>query len=231
MFTKMTSFGNRSLQQRWGKQKPWWKDYLPIEPCPVNPTQPGIQLQLIGQPPMRRKASYVKVRKTYNVHVSLLDRYNQKYPANHFQLDKVSFSIVLSKVPYATTAEPLATHVSKDQTKNPPLSTHHPNNHMFTLQVHPSSSRSLLVSPSPYSSAAYQSIETTHDLSANARQYGTANIPKIISSRPRALDLERQDFLAPTRPGSNNRLGFCRWLVCFLVLFCLGLILAQFYYV
>ena len=95
---QLTTFGGRTFDQHFPDPKHHRKraQYLPIHPRgPL--VHGGIQLLLANGVTMR-KPGYVKISRTYTVHISMLRRLDWVLPADYFQLCKQSLADVLTNI-------------------------------------------------------------------------------------------------------------------------------------
>ena len=92
---QLTSFGGRSLDQRFPYHHNIKAKYLPIAPSPsVMASMPQIHMEHARLP----KESYVDISGAYKVHISMLRLCSSAHPSDYYRLSTSSFAVFLSKV-------------------------------------------------------------------------------------------------------------------------------------
>jgi len=95
----LTTFGGRTVQERYPQNRVKRNNYLPIYPrSPITPR--GVQLYTAGEP--LKKPGYVNIAETYTVHTDMLRAYDWDFAVDAYRLTEASLGQVILKLRYRT---------------------------------------------------------------------------------------------------------------------------------
>ncbi|MCJ1437321.1 hypothetical protein MMC27_006708 [Xylographa pallens] len=91
----LTTFGGRTVQERYPHNRMQRNNYLPIHPrSPITPR--GVQLHTAGEP--LKKPGYVSIAATYVVHSNMLRAYDWDFAVGDYRLTEASLGQVLQEL-------------------------------------------------------------------------------------------------------------------------------------